>query len=423
MGVAAGATGAAGEASAAGELVPGGAVAAVLVDGDLRLAATGTVTDRTGDQVLAFGHPFLGLGPLEVPMATAEVVTVLASDYSSFKISNLGATVGAFEQDRQAGIYGRVGRQARMMPVTVRIDGQRDYRMRVARVPRLTPALVAVAALAGLDSASYTGGLQGVDLTARFRIAGHGDLEVRQSFDGEGAPSAGAGFLLSFASYLMGNDLAEVEVESVEIELAQVGKPRTATLVGAHAERSVVRPGDTVALNLDFAPWRGEKFRHRVEIELPEDLPRGRYYLFVGDGASVDAARLAVEQAEPQTLRQALALLDSLHSNRELVVLGVRPAPGLAVAGEVLPQLPGTMRSIWGAAGPGGAKPLRLAVTQIEAVPMPVPIQGLMRIDLKVERREPLTAGVAGEEAQPAEDGGEAEDTAEPEAPTGEETR
>ena len=37
----------------------------MLVDGDFRLAANGTVTDRYGDQVLAFGHPFLGLGPVQ----------------------------------------------------------------------------------------------------------------------------------------------------------------------------------------------------------------------------------------------------------------------------------------------------------------------------------------------------------------------
>ncbi|HYN23214.1 MAG TPA: SpoIVB peptidase S55 domain-containing protein, partial [Thermoanaerobaculia bacterium] len=96
-----------GSASSAGEarpgdtqknLTPGSAVAAVLVDGDFRLAAVGTVTDRYGDQVLAFGHPFLGMGPIRVPMATAEVVTLLSNQYTSFKISNLGEEIGAFEQ-------------------------------------------------------------------------------------------------------------------------------------------------------------------------------------------------------------------------------------------------------------------------------------------------------------------------------------
>ncbi|HUO86395.1 MAG TPA: hypothetical protein VM617_03325, partial [Thermoanaerobaculia bacterium] len=180
------------------DLARGSAVSAVLVDGDLRLAATGTVTDLTGDRVLAFGHPFLGLGPIEVPMASAEVVTVISSEYSSFKIANLGPIVGAFDQDRQAAIAGRLGAEAAMIPLRLTVDGaeRRDYRMRVARVPQMTPALIAISALAGLDSASHAGGLQGLDLTARFRLAGHGDLLVEQSFDGETAA-------MSTASYLM----------------------------------------------------------------------------------------------------------------------------------------------------------------------------------------------------------------------------
>jgi len=403
-------------ASAAAGLAPGSPVSAVLIDGDLKLAATGTVTDVTGDGILAFGHAFLGYGPLSVPMASAEVVTVLSSRYSSFKIANVGPVVGAFDQDRQAGVRGRVGAEAPTVPMTLIVDGaeRREYRMRLAALPQITPALIAISSLAGLEAASYTGGFQGLDLEARFRLAGRDDeLTVAQSFDGVGTPTKAALLLLSYAAFLLQNDMAEVALDGVEVEIRQASEPRTATLVGAHAERTVLRPGDAVALHLEFAAWRGERFRRSLDLELPASLPEGRYHLFVGDGASVDAARLAVEQAEPQTLRQALALLDSLHSNRELVVLGVRAAPGLAVAGEVLPQLPGTMRSIWGAAGPGGARALRLAVAQTEAVAMPVPIQGLLRIDLRIERREPLTAGAAGEEAPPAEEGGEAEGTVE----------
>jgi hypothetical protein len=54
-------TGGAGAPGSAGApLAAGSAVAGVLVDGDFSLAATGTVTERTGDGLLAFGHPFLG---------------------------------------------------------------------------------------------------------------------------------------------------------------------------------------------------------------------------------------------------------------------------------------------------------------------------------------------------------------------------
>ena len=56
---------------AAAALTPGASVAAYLVRGDLRLGATGTVTEVYPDgRFVAFGHPFLAAGELELPVAT-----------------------------------------------------------------------------------------------------------------------------------------------------------------------------------------------------------------------------------------------------------------------------------------------------------------------------------------------------------------
>ena len=104
----------------------GSSVSGVLVDGDLRLAVPGPSPNAGATRFLAFGHPFLGVGPLSMPMATSEVVTVLSSQMNSFKITNLGAVVGAFEMDRAAGMRGRVGAEAPMTPVRVRIAGLVD---------------------------------------------------------------------------------------------------------------------------------------------------------------------------------------------------------------------------------------------------------------------------------------------------------
>jgi len=60
-------------------LQPGSAVAGVLVAGDMNVTGMGTVTYNDGKRVLAFGHPFFNLGPVEMPMAKSEIVTVLAS--------------------------------------------------------------------------------------------------------------------------------------------------------------------------------------------------------------------------------------------------------------------------------------------------------------------------------------------------------
>jgi hypothetical protein len=384
-------TGAMGPAAA---LAPGSAVAAVLVDGDLRLAAAGTVTDRIGDEVFAFGHPFLGLGPVSVPMGAAEVVTVLSSQYSSFKISNIGEVIGAFEQDRRAGIQGRIGAVAPMVPMNLRVLGPRPraFKLRVAAVPQFLPMLVGSAVLAGLEATSYSNGPQGIDLEARLRIAGHGDLVVRQSFDGDSAGVEAAAHLLAMAGYLTQNSLERVKIEAVDVEVAQVYQPRTASLVGAHADRSVVRPGERVTLNLDLVPYRGERLRRTLAVDLPRDLPNGRYSLLVGDGRSADAARLGIEPADPVTFLQALELLRSLHSRRDLVVLGVFSGPGLSVAGEAMPRLPASVRSLWGAAGSGGSAPLRLAIAQRLSSPAGMPVDGLVRVDLEVRRREAVAA-------------------------------
>ena len=377
------------------ELVPGGSVAGVLIDGDLRLAATGTVTDRSGDSLLAFGHAIFGVGELSVPMATSEVVTVLSSQFSSFKIANLGSVVGAFDLDRAAGLRGRLGAAAPMVPLNISIAGQRraEFDLRLADLPQLTPTLAAISVLAALESATQAGGSQGLDMKARLDLGEHGELLIRQSFDGDSAALEAAIHLLAFAGFVTNNPMAEVRLTAIDVELEQYPQPRLARLVEAHASRTLLQPGERLTLNLDLMAYRGERFRESIELELPTSLPDGRYSLLVGDGASVDVARLAIERSTPVRFHQALDLLRGLHSRRDLVVLGVFGSQGLAVAGETLPQLPGSLRSIWAAAPSGGAQPLGLAVAQQKERRLETPVSGLLRVELEVRRREPVTPG------------------------------
>ena len=67
----------------------------------------------TAKQLLACGHPILQAGPVSLPMTTAEVVATLASPLNAFKIVNTGATIGAFNEDRDAAIRGVFGARAR----------------------------------------------------------------------------------------------------------------------------------------------------------------------------------------------------------------------------------------------------------------------------------------------------------------------
>ena len=100
-------------------LVPGSAVSAVLVRGDLSISGTCTVTYVDEKRLLACGHPITQYGPVDIPMTKAAVVATLPSPLNAFKIINTTETVGAFTEDRASAIMGRFGEKARMIPVTV----------------------------------------------------------------------------------------------------------------------------------------------------------------------------------------------------------------------------------------------------------------------------------------------------------------
>ena len=91
------------------DLKPGSAVSGVLMSGDFQFAGTGTVTWRHGNRILAFGHPFLQSGPTGMPMASAEILTVVQSYARSFKLPVIGPVVGSIYQDRLVAIAGEIG--------------------------------------------------------------------------------------------------------------------------------------------------------------------------------------------------------------------------------------------------------------------------------------------------------------------------
>ncbi len=68
-------------------IVPGSAVSAVLVRGDLEISATCTVTYVDPKQLLACGHPITQFGPVSMPMTKAEVLATLPSPLNALRSS------------------------------------------------------------------------------------------------------------------------------------------------------------------------------------------------------------------------------------------------------------------------------------------------------------------------------------------------
>ena len=101
-------------------MTEGQAMAVPLVMGDLNIAAAGTVTYREGNKVVGFGHPFFGLGDVELPLCYADIQTVLPSLSLSFKMSNTDEVVGTLIRDGDAGVVGILGKKAPTVKVQLR---------------------------------------------------------------------------------------------------------------------------------------------------------------------------------------------------------------------------------------------------------------------------------------------------------------
>ena len=339
-----------------------------------------------------------------MPLATSEVSTVMPSALSSFQLANSGPAVGRFERDHTYGSVGRVGASAHTVPLVVRVLGpvERRFDLRLAEMPQFLPALAALGCLGSWDVASGTGGVRSVDLAVRIELGGSpapAPLALEQSFEGPTAAADAVGFLVSVLSYLAQNELAPLEVRAIAVDARLSAEPRAATLTFVRPSRTRLAPGQALDLQIDARGWRGESVRWSERVVVPSGLPDGRYSFLVGDGASADAARLALAPAPPARIEQALEFLRSLHSSRDLVVLGVRSGAGLSTGGEVLPRLPGSMRSIWGAMGSKSATVVRNAIVQNEAHRRDRPLAGLLRIDVEIRRpadREPPAVDAGG---------------------------
>ncbi|MBN2264296.1 MAG: hypothetical protein JW775_00650, partial [Candidatus Aminicenantes bacterium] len=127
----------------------GDAVGVQLVGGDLDVSAVGTATYVDGTKVLAFGHPVYNLGSVDYAMTQAEVVAVMPSLESSFKLASAGPVIGRFGQDRTPGAAGEIGVLPRLIPLNIGLQSgpgsRKDFKLKLVADKFLTPALVNMA--------------------------------------------------------------------------------------------------------------------------------------------------------------------------------------------------------------------------------------------------------------------------------------
>lgn len=331
-------------------IVPGAAVSAQLVRGDLDISATCTVTYVDPKQLLACGHPILQAGPVSLPMTTAEVVATLASPLNAFKIVNTGETIGAFTEDRDAAIRGEFGQAARMIPVHVTIhsgQSERKLNVDVLDLPSLTPQAVMVSVYDALLETNESSADTSYHIQGQIELDGYpaAPLDLWAT-SGSLPPQLSAALQTGETFFkLYSNGTRQGSVREVSLNVETIPRNLQVTLESARiVSGDIARSGDKIVIEATLHPWQQPARNIRIPIALPARLQAGNLRILVSDAGTLDRT---LDQpkllARPETLETELAQTRQLHAADQVYVSLLTPETQAEVRGQTLTGLPLSM--------------------------------------------------------------------------------
>ncbi|MGO9259713.1 MAG: hypothetical protein ACLQU1_25880 [Bryobacteraceae bacterium] len=341
-------------------LNPGETVAGVLVDGDMSVSGLGTVTYNDGKRVLAFGHPFFNLGPVDMPMTKGEVLMTLASAFQPNKMANATEVVGALHQDRHSGIMGVLGATSEMIPVTMRVrslddkeavKNQKDFHFNVFVHQKWTPYLMMLTLYNSVSE------LNEFADEATYRLSGHVELNGQGSISlstmqasGEmpmPAPMVLAGWWGDKFNRLYLNNVKTPDVKRVNVTVDLLPERRVATIESAWVPNADVRPGDRVPVTVFLRPYRGAPIQREFTVNIPDGLAKGDHRIMLSDADTVNRMQnIAGLMNRFLDLPETVSLLNQERTNDKLYVSLVEASPTAYYEDKTLPSLPSSVLNV-----------------------------------------------------------------------------
>jgi SpoIVB peptidase S55 len=327
---------------------PGSAVSAVLVRGDMDIAATCSVTYMDADRLLACGHPLMQFGMIDLPMTKAQVVATLPSPLNAFKIVNTTEPIGAFVQDRHTGIMGEFGKKPDMIPVTLTIhteSSDKQFHYEVLNNAHLSPVAMMATVFNALHGVNEYGEETTYHMNGSISVDGYPDVSIHDLFtsiDG-GQPSAmlAATSLGERFGRIYDNPYTVPAIGGVHLDFDIIHDRRWAHLESARTDITEARPGDEITVEALLRPYRGEGVVQHVPIRIPTSAPKGPLRVLVSDGETLDhLSHGSMALVRKLDLASTIAYLNKEHVNNRVYVSLLEADPEAMIADKVMPSLP-----------------------------------------------------------------------------------
>jgi hypothetical protein len=376
-------------------LEPGSAVSAILVRGDMDIAATCTVTYMDAQHLLACGHPLMQFGTIDLPMTKAQVLATLPSPLNAFKIVNATEPVGAFIQDRHTGIMGEFGKEPEMIPVTLNIHGgptSKQFHYEILNNAQLSPVAMMATVFNALHGLNEYGEDTTYRMEGRINVKGYPEVGLENMFaaaDG-GQPAAVLAALSIGDRFgrIYDNPYNVPDIHGVQLDFDIVRDRRWARLESARTDVTEARPGDEITIETVVRPYRGEGLVRQIPIHIPTSTSKGSLRILVSDGETLDRIRRASPMlARKLDLASTIALINKQHVNNRVYVSLLEADPEAMVADKVMPTLPLSVMNVMD--GMRGTQDMVVlgesAVNEASTAPLDYVVSGAQILNLTIK--------------------------------------
>ncbi len=371
-------------------LTPGTSVSVQLARGDYSVAAAGTVTFRDGQKIYAFGHPFLSLGSADMPMTESSVVTVIANTFNSFKLAVPGKLVGSISQDRATGIFGNLGHAPKMIPVKLTLHTSRgqaeQFNYEIVSDEYLTPLLLSITVFNSIAARERSVGEATITVDGSIAVNGQDPIGIQRRFSSANAGILAATAIAAPAQALLSSGFDNVDIRGITLNVTSSEEKNSATLERISLDRTEVARGENVEIQAYVRTDSGKQFVERIPVQIPADAPSGQLMIMVGDGATMQESSSA-KAFVPRELGQLVDAINKTKKNDRLYLKLLRPAPGVVIGSNELPNLPpSVVATLNNERTSGGYTPLALSsVYEKELPPAEFVISGQQVISVTIK--------------------------------------
>ena len=372
----------------ASPLEPGGMAAIALMQGDLDLATSGTITYVSGKRVLMFGHQLLNLGPVDLPLWSATVATSVASYQNSFKLAMPVAPIGALRLDRSSGVAGILGAEAHMVPMRIGLNlgGKRtlDFRFELMDHPVATGALAATAVAQTLDAHTRGIGFQSLSLQGNIKLAGHPAIQL-ENVIADLNPGRMSQYVGAMVQALCLNPFEKPVIEGISLTIKAEERLDLTGIVSVRLLKARARRGEVLPVLVTLQNIQGVRETATFNIQVPSSAMKGKAVLMVGDGYSLTAADPDERVVEVAALSDVVRVLNGALRNNHAYALLVQLQPGAGLRGSRIEGIPPTVASLVGGDGASSDNKLQRRIVGRAVLPLEREVRGLSQLDVEIE--------------------------------------